>query len=322
MSIEKELAKAWAKASNLGGELVLLEPNTIDPDTASRTLISLLQATYTDHAISKNPEQLKLDIENHKVQPWFVTRDGQPVACAALIKQNDGSLELGRAVSVENGSGVGKIAMLSAALSKAESPLVAEVRLAGNFAGVPGSEATQRICLDLLNLVPHALLFAFSHGQPLRRELFAFSAENTKLLNNSPLSTAQSFLQGRDTLGPTRRLKTVQNEPFRVLVVDDSGIDHQEMARHIRSEGSGFTLVQIEATDHNLSTIQSLLNNEFVLVGLNRDHSSSGLPIIWLATIAKGETLAPAAPSSVLTKNLRDDIKFIDSKFRQLAGRS
>lgn len=320
MTIHKELEAAWGKAEKCGGKLEILKPDSLSPKEASEELLTLLQSAYTNHAISKRPKELEDDIKSQKVRPWFVTRDNLTVACAALVRQDNGDVELGRAVSIENGTGVGKIAMLTAAMHKGTSTLVAEVRLAHEFAGVPGSEATQRICLDLLRLVPHALLFAFNHGTPLRREMFAFSSENVITIRNSPLLTAQNVLSGRCIGSPPRRLKQVQDTPFRVIAVDDSGISHQDMSSRCRSRGSGFTLAQIEATDDNLGTISALISNDFVLVGQDRSLGSSGLPVIWLATVARGEILAPTSPSSVLPRELQDDIRSIDTKFRKLAG--
>lgn len=322
MTLHTELEASWTKAVKRGGRLEILQPDTLSPKEASASLIKLLQSTYTNHAISRRPKQLQDDIESHNVKPWFVTRDNLPVACAALVKQENDAIELGRAVSIENGTGVGKVAMLTAAIHKGASTLVAEVRLAREFDGVPGSEATQRICLDLLRLVPHALVFAFNHGTPLRREMFAFSSENINIVNNSPLQTAQKVLLGRNTSVPTRRLIEVQDAPFRIITVDESGIDHQDMSMQCRSSGSGFTLAQIEATDQNLGTIRELMDNDFELVGLGRNVGQSGLPVIWLATVARGETLAPTSPSSVLPSELQDDIRSIDTKFRKLAGKA
>lgn len=319
MKLHSELEAAWKKASSHNGVVKLITPGILEPAESAKTLIGLLNSAYTNHAISKDPVKVELDIKQGNVSPWFVTRNNIPVACAALIRHDDESSELGRAVSIEKGTGVGKIAMLSAVTQKGSSTLLAEVRLANEFAGIPGSEATQRICLDLLQLVPHALVFAFSHGSPVRREMFAFSAENIRIENESPLLTAQKVIAGRDINGPVRRLKQVQDSPFKIVTVDDSGMTTQDISKRSRSRGSGFTLAQIEATDHNMSTINTLMQNDFEIIGLGRNLGSSGLPVVWLATVARGETLAPTSPSPVLPNNLKNDILVIDTKFRQLA---
>jgi hypothetical protein len=320
MTLHTELEAAWKKANSHDGVVKLITPGILDPTVSAKTLIGLLNSAYTNHAISKDPVKVEHDIKQGNVSPWFVTRNDVPVACAALIRQDEKSSELGRAVSIEKRTGVGKIAMLSAAAHKGSSTLFAEVRLADEFAGIPGSEATQRICLDLLQLVPHALVFAFNHGSPIRREMFAFSSENMHIESNSPLLTAQKVIAGRDVNGPVRRLKQVQDSPFKIITIDDSGMTPQDISKRSRSRGSGFTLAKVEATDYNLSTINMLMQNDFELVGLGRNLGSSGLPVIWLATVARGETLAPTSPSPVLPNNLRKDILVIDTKFRQLAG--
>lgn len=320
MSIHQELESAWKRANSHGGVVKLVSPGLLEPAESANTLIRLLKSAYTNHAISKDPDKVEFDIKHNNVRPWFVTRNDIPVACTALIRQDDGSTELGRAVSIEKGTGVGKIAMLSAAMNNGSSKLVAEVRLAADFEGITGSEATQRICLGILNLVPHALMFAFKHGERPRREMFGFSAENTKLIDHSPIKTAENVMLSRSSVGTVSRLRVIQTEPFRVAVADEAGCNYDEFIKDNRCKGAGFTLLPIEATDHNLSTIHTLLNNDFELVGLDRNLGSSGLPVLLLATVSLGETLAPSNPSSVLHNNLRMDITNIDRKFRKLAG--
>ncbi len=318
-NINNELEKAWKKAQNFPGQLELLGPSELESEFAALAVMKMLETIYAHHGVSDNLAGFEAEIKSGQIEPWIVTRSGKPVACAALIHQRDGSVEIGRAVSIENGTGVGKIAMLSAADNRGSSPLVAEVRVAGKFAGVPGSEATQRICLDLLNLVPHALLFAFDHGvNPLRREMFAFSAEGVELIDHSPILTAKDTLSNRSLAGPIRNLRLVQNAPFRVAVPDDLGCSVSSFSNESRAVGGGFTLVPVEVTDQNLGTIGSLLSNEFEIVGLDRKLGQFGLPVIWLSTIARGEVLAPTMPSSVLPRQLRQDIQTIDHKFQIL----
>lgn len=318
--IEKELIKGWRKAASFGGEICLHSPGETSANFAATTMISLLESTYIKHAISNNQVALEQDIISGRVQPWIVCHDQKPVACAALVDQGDGNVELGRAASIENGSGAGKIAMLSAVLNKRRSSIVAEVRLADKFSGIPGSEATQRICFSILELIPHAFLPAFSHGDPNRNELFGFSAENIKLINHSPILTAQKTIADRDTIGELGRLRLVQTKPFRVAERDNSGSDILSFVKESRAEGSGCTLVPIEVTDRNMGTISALLNNEFIISGLDRKLGPNNLPIIWLGTVGRRTLLAPTNASECLPKPTRKEIEEVARKFNSLAG--
>lgn len=317
MNLNKELTSAWSKAQKLGGILELNRPGDLDPATAASITIGLLQHVYKNHGISKFPKQFENDIVNGNVLPWIVTRDNNPVACAALVNQADGSLELGRAVSIENGSGVGKIAMLSAAASCNPRRLVAEVRLADNFRGIPGSEATQRICLDLLGLSIHALLPAFSHDS--RNELFGFSANQVIIKSNQPIQTAIQTFANRSMQGRERKLHLVQSVPFRVLTVGDSGQDIGSASFESRSKGAGCTLVPVEVVDQNLPTIQALLQHDFIVAGLDRNLGEEHKPILWLATVSREMILAPTLPSSVLHRVLQQEIALTAKQFERLA---
>lgn len=318
MNLKKELTDSWSKAQKLGGVLELKKPGDLDPATAASITIGLLQKVYKNHAISKSPDQLESDIQSHKVMPWIVTRDNNPVACAALVCQSDGSLELGRAVSIENGSGVGKVVMLSAASSCDPHRLVAEVRLADNFRGIPGSEATQRICLDLLGLSIHALLPAFNHDN--RNELFGFAAARiTRNNHHQPILTAHQTFVNRNMHGSRRKLQLVQSIPFRVFTVGDSGQDIDLASSESRANGAGCSLVPIEVVDQNLATIKALLDHDFIVAGLDRTLSAEQKPILWLATVAREMVLAPTQPSSVLPRMLQHEIAVTANQFQRLA---
>lgn len=317
MNLNKELTGAWSKAQKLGGILELKKPGDLDPISAASIMIDLLQHVYKNHAIARVPEQLERDIINAKVKPWIVTRDNNPVACAALISQADGSLELGRAVSIENGSGVGKIAMLSAAFSSDSRRLVAEVRLADSFRGIPGSEATQRICLDLLGLSIHALLPAFNHDN--RNELFGFSASQIIKKSNHPIQTALQTFANRSMQGSERKLHLVQSVPFRVLTVGDNGQNIDSASSESRMRGAGCSLVPVEVVDQNLATIKALLQHDFIVAGLDRTRGAEQKPILWLATVAREMILAPTLPSLVLPRVLQHEIAVTAKQFQRLA---
>lgn len=326
-NLEQELSRAWDKARSFPGELKLLSPDDLDPALAASTVIKLLQQTYVSHGIAENSAQVENDIRAKQVEPWIVTRDNCPVACAALVHQSDGSVEIGRAVSIEKGSGTGKIAMLAAAKSRGATPVVAEIRLADEFAGIPGSEATQRICHGILGLDIHAILPPFRHGRhPVTggkyNEMFGFAAEQVRLIDSSPIQTAQSTLAGRNPVGLPKNIQVVQNTPFQVAVPSDSGLNAEDFHVASRHGEPGCTMIAAEATDQNLATIAWLMAHDFILAGVDRSLGESGLPVLLLATLAHGTMLAPTKASDTLPKQLRTDILQISKQFNGLIKRS
>ncbi len=319
--IERELSLAWKKVNGFPGAVELMRPETLDPSFAAQTIIALLQATYTQHALSRDPSKLINDIESRAVQPWIVSRGGKPVACATLINQPDGSVELGRAVSVENGSGAGKVAMLEAAIhaGKNHLPLVAEVRLADEFLGIPSGAATQKICLEFLSLVPHAAFPPFCHGAPRRHEMFIFAAQQPSLHEHTGFihRARQSFIRRGKTT--PNRLRLIQEQPFRLGVVDGNGQVANEFAEISRSSGNGCTLVPVEVADGNLGTIHDLLDSGFLLVGSDRNLGPLGLPVVLLATLARGTLIAPTCAGHSLTNQDRHDVQRLAGQFTQLS---
>ena len=319
--IENHLNNAWIKAAKNGGETHIFWPEEIDPLDSSRIMVDLLQSLYIEHDISKNTDQVISSILNGDVEPWIVSHNNKPVACAALVQQEKGVVELGRAASIERGSGAGQIAMLMAALNKGSNKLVAEVRLADEFMGIPSGEATQRICFGILDLVPHAFFPAFAHGDPRRREMFAFSSEEFHTQNDSPLKTAKAVIANRDTGGSPKKLKIIKELPFRIAVPSTDGINFEDFQVIVRESQAGCTLVPVEATDNNLSTIGTLLRSGFVLTGVDRNFGQEGKPVLLFATVCIGTLIAPTKASKVLPKNTREDIKSVARSFNNIAGR-
>ena len=327
-NIKFELSMAWKKAASKPGELKIFSPNELDPSFAARTFMHALIETYGSHGISQNGPQLENDIAAGNVKPWIVTRSDTPIACAALVKQPDGTVEIGRAVSLEPGTGAGKIAMLTAALSAGTSPLVAEIRLAKTFAGIPGGEATQRICHGILGLTIHAIVPPFRHGrhpdtQTQYNAVFGLAAENVQIIDSSPLSTANQAISTRiDSSTPVKNMQLMQVNPFRIAVPVDSGINIKDFQRESRFGDPGCTMTALEANDQNLSTIAWLMAHDFVLSGVDRNLGENGLPVLLLATLAHGTMLAPTKASGTLPQQLRADILHISSQFNQLVERS
>lgn len=318
--IEKQLDHAWLKAGMAGGETRVFFPGEIDPTDSAQILVSLLSTLYTQHDISKDPSKVLSDILVGKVEPWIVSRNGKPVACTALVEQEKGVVELGRAASIERGVGAGQIAMLMAAKNKGNNSLVAEVRLADEFADIPSGESTQRICFGILDLVPHAIIPAFAHGSPKRREMFAFSTEHGVTINDSPLLTAKDAIKNRDLSGTNKKFKVINENPFRIAIPAEEGMDILDFESFARCENAGCTLIPVESTDANLPTINALMRGEFTLAGVDRNVGESGKPILLFATVGRGTLIAPTKLTSHLPTNTQKDVMSIDRSFAKLSG--
>src|SRR3989344_4552490 len=135
-------------------EVLLLSPRSLTSEETATKLVGLLQAMYVEHGITKNKEKLVDDITAGNVLTWFVKKDGKFVATASLIKQSDGAWELGRAVSMDRGNGIGKKVILEALKFHLENhsgaALTAEARAAAEFEGIPSGLATQKIFFDTI----------------------------------------------------------------------------------------------------------------------------------------------------------------------------
>ena len=316
-----ELASSLQQISRLPGEHFVASPHSVtNPAIAADHMIDILQRTYVNHGIANNRAKLASDIKDGTVEPWFVLESDKPVACAALVHSTDNTVEIGRAASLKKGQGIGKALMLLAALSKGDKELQAEVRLADEFMGVSSAEATQHISFGVLDLIPHAILPAFAHGDPLRREMFAFSSEKDVTQNRSPLNTARSLIADRTITGKAKGIKLVAESPFAVAIPSEAGMNFDDFAQSAREIGRGCTLIPIEVTDDNLATIGALSRGEFVMVGMDRKVGENGKPIILFATIGKGTLVAPTKLTHDLPNQTRSDISAITRSFAMLTG--
>lgn len=311
----------------------------LESDLAADWLTSLLCQMYVQHGITKNQNQLLLDIESGNCRPWFAVKDGLPVASAALIKQADGSVEIGRAVSIENGVG-GLLMLLAVAdhLSSSTGPIVAEVRVSGQFLGIPSGEATQTICFKHLGLKPQALAPAFNHGEPNRQEMFLFSSSH-KIESREPvflpsdrasvdliaktaiaLATGgiQKELKVRISKEPRSRFRwgIVFLEPFSLVVPESGGSKLETVIDAVESR-SPFTLISLPTDDLHAPAIIECLEAGFVPCGFDRNLDSNGHMVLLLGKLRKGTLLAPVK----LISDLLEDrtilaINTIDEKFR------
>ncbi len=305
-------------------DAVILGPNELSTHQKSTQLVSLLQQMYVEHGIVKNMEKLNTDIETGNVLPWFAKKDNKFVATASLIKQGDGSWEVGRAVCLHGGNGLGKHVILQAVKYHLENnhnaPLVTEVRAAEDFKNIPSGLATQKIFLGLINditgMVPYAVAPLFSHGSPVRNENFILSASDATT-NTTITELIYDSTNNRSTKGVVRGLDVVQHSPFRLAVPSDTGKRLEETIRESQNI-KGCTFFPIETTDENMPLIGMLSNDKRVVVcGVDRVKGKEGKPVLFIAMLGKGTLLAPTEiNSNILTRRMREDIQNIAEKFK------
>lgn len=279
-------------------------------------MIGLLEAMYFKHGVSNNPDKLKADFEDGSINAWFAVRNDNPIAVAALIRNSDGSQELGRAASLDRKHGIGGLLMLMAGLDhflNNESPLVAEVRLATKFEGIPNGWATQIICLDHLGLIPHAVLPPFHHGNPDRNEFFAFSSSQiieiveNLFIPDDPIAlemfgsivlpfagldlSSKQVSIGRTS--PAIKSWTFQEgAPFGLVLPGDLN-SSLESAIKRSEELNPFTLIPLELSPNMMGAIIGCMNAGFIPCGIDRNPGENGHPVVMLGKLRKGTLLAP-----------------------------
>lgn len=311
------------KEARLNGIHQIITPETgIDAPTQAGWMIDLLQQIYTEHGIAKSPQRVIESIASEECRCWFILENGQPVAMTALVNQSDGSVELGRAVAISPGLGLGGIAMMRAGLDQLEngqSPLVAEVRVADNFEGVPSGEATQKILFGQFGIKPHALAPMFNHGQPVRQEMFALATSQEKVASEDIIvpndKRAQQLLKPAIALNknifessvknssgtaPMKGFELVQDIPFSIVVPSQRGAK-LETVEEAGFEANNFILLPVELTDENSATILGCLEAGWVACGVDRNLGANSHPILLLGKL-KSNTLL--APSKIVDDNL------------------
>jgi len=327
------------KTEQLSREVVIISPEDNLPfDIQAEWLTQLLSTMYVEHGITKRRDSLLQDIARGNCRLWFAVKGEKPIGSAALVKQSDGSVEVGRAVSLENGAG-GLLMLLAAQhhMMNAESPLVAEVRISDGFGGVPSGEATQVVCFRHLGLIPQATVPAFNHGNPNRQEMFIFSS--SKLIPSGlpaffpddmagfnllteiavPMSK-ESFDEGLEIKqGRSSRLTNwtlAEKQPFSVILPDKSGVKFELVVKEAEKY-SQFTLIPMSANPNNTMAILESLDMGFIPCGFDRNRDKDGFPVILLGKLKKGTLLAPIKiVSGVLDPSVVKAIQNIDQKFR------
>lgn len=324
--MKPELLTAQIKAAKLHNpNLEVLPPGSLPPEVTAKTLINLLRSVYVKHGITTDPDKVVNDLKDGELKTWLARKDGKFVSTASLIKQANGDVEIGRAVSLERGNG--KLLMMLAAEDHlkhgSKSPLVAEVRVAKEFGDIPSGEITQHICFELFGLVPHAIAPFFAHGDPKRNESFVLARSDHKSIK--PVSEqALAPLNNRSLKGKPVGIKVIQSEPFQIAVPDeqgqsfsefewDSGLDHR----------SGFTLFPVEVTDANMPLVGTLLSNSrIVMCGVESHNGKNGKPIVLFGTIGSDTRIAPSKITDALARPIREDLQHIANQFTKLGHAS
>lgn len=317
------------KKNKLVGTNIEIVTPTEGMDSATQALwmIHLLSNMYVSHGITKSPKKLRQAIEAQECQPWFAVRDNMPIASAALIKQSDGSVELGRAASLEQGNGIGGLVMLMAALEhlrNSSTPLVAEIRAPKEFEGIPSGEATQRICIRDIGLNVHAIGPFFGHGQPFRHEPFMLAttqdpikratifagttAEEVKRVKQrlEPLvSTIAQHVEFRSARENGKHVgwETVATEPFTIQVPSEEGSSSTE-------HGEGFTLKLVESSPENIGATLACLASD-TLLGVDRNMGKNGFPVLLFGHLDRSKLLAPLHLSHVVPAKQRRSLESV-----------
>lgn len=308
-------------------EAKIIAPGDLASEETASILISLLQAMYVEHGITKNREKLVNDISEGNVLTWFAKKDGKFIATASLVKQTDGAWELGRAVSLDRGNGIGKKVILEALKFHIENhsgvALTAEVRAAAEFEGISSGQATQKIFFGtvdkILPITPFAIAPLFSHGNPLRNEPFILSASDVKP-GKTITERIMETLNGRSLSGKVPRVNIIQTTPFQLAVPDDGGTFTLDVL--IQADNfAGCTLFPIEVTDKNMPLIGAIsMRPTSVICGVDRLVGKEGKPVILVASLGKNVLLAPTEVNEVLPTKMREDIQQIADKFSATLG--
>ncbi len=305
------------KQSKLDPRISIITPeDNVPAEVQTKWMTKPLEEVYVEHGVTNNPSKLKADIEAGVIKPFFAVRNDEPVAVAALIKNEDGSQELGRAASLERGSGAGSLLMLKAGLdhfSQNDKPLVTEVRVSAHFEGIPDGMASQTTCFDHLGQIPHALAPEFSHGKPKRNEQFAISSsqeveikEKLYLPDDSAAiemivsmvlpfvgSNLLSKMVGLD--GSSHQVESwefVEGAPFGQVA--PGGLNSSlESAIKKSEEQHTFTLIQLEMSPNMMGAVIGCMNAGFIPCGVDRNPGENGHPLLMLGRLRKGTLLAP-----------------------------
>ncbi len=335
--------KIQQKEQGLNGTTKLVTPiDGVPANQQANWMIDLLSQVYSQHGIAKNPSAVVESIASGQCRCWFVLEEGKPVAMAALIKQADGSVEIGRAVALNPGLGLGSIAIMRACIDHMDensNPIVAEVRVADNFAGVPSGMATQNISFNQIGLTPHALAPMFSHGEPVRQEMFALASSQPKqnteqafipdnksakkiirpaLVLSNNLFDNQIKAKSKNEQGLNNEgFELVQTEPFALAVPEIKGSSLEKVTTE-GLEKSRFILLPIEMTSDNAGLILKCLSDNWLPCGVDRNPGPTGHPVLLLGRLRSQVLLAPTRfLDGAFSKPTHQALREIDRSFRK-----
>lgn len=322
------------------GIVVFGPEDNLSVQTQADWLTSLLCKVYVQHGITRNREKLESDIESGVCRIWFGVKDGQPISSAAVIKQADGSTEIGRAVSLVKGVGsLLRFMAIADHLANSSGPIISEVRVADDFEGIPSGEATQVVCFKHLGLIPQALVPAFGHGAPFRQEMFLFSASarikkgepillpddrsSLDLLMKTALAVASGSWDEDQVFGvdrvikQTRKWNLVKSEPFGIMVPANVG-NKLEIVLMEAERLAPFCLVPLSMGLGNSVALMDCLNRGFIPCGFDRNLDSNGQPVLLLGKLREGTRLAPIRlVSDLFGARVVGGVTTIDTGFRR-----
>lgn len=321
--------KIEEKRANLSKDVRIIRPGEtfVSPETQAQWLIALLNKMYFEHGVSKNVQAVIDSIKSGREKYWFALEKGKPVAVVGLIDQG-GKVEIGRAVSFAKTNGLGGLLYLEAARDqqlKSDKSLVAEVRAASEFKGIPGGVATLKLNYEYLNFFPHAFIPMFGHGNPYRQEFFLLGSDKkieyaksvvpddnrvTRYLKNHGLGFANEFIQDHDIAKGKKqgsdKYEILMSSPISVVAPKENGSSLESVEKANKNPG---ILQVVELAPHNMSALISLLNNNYIPVGIDSETSGAKNSVLLLYKLNASTLLAP----NVFEK--RKDRRLIQSLF-------
>lgn len=313
---KQEVTKADKKISEkeryINNSVKIITPtDRVNPKKQAKWLILLLNKMYHEHGVSKNVSEVVKKISSGQDKYWFALEKGKPVAVVGLIDQG-GKVEIGRAVSFANTKGLGGFLYLKVARSHqlgSKQPLVAEVRAADEFKGVPNGIATLLLNYDYLGFVPHAFIPMFGHGNPYRQEFFLLGSDHTidssksfipdnkkaaQYIQSHGLNFAQEFVGQHSIVQSSQtgsiKFETVLENPITVVVPSKNGSSLETIEKSNNNPG---ILQVVELSPINMSAVLNLLENGFVPVGIDSARSKNGNTVLLLYKLNKEILLAP-----------------------------
>lgn len=183
--------EAKESQSCLSNEKLWSPENMRAPHIMATAVMDILTSVYGRHNLTDSVENLSGQIESGLLKPWIKVenKSNRPLSCAALIDHGD-KVEIGRAANHPFNGGKGGGNLMKKAckwhLKHDDRPLVAEIRMAKEFKGIEGGQASQHILLSKLGFIPHAFVPAFHHPGPNnidRQEIFCFATLPAKNLS-------------------------------------------------------------------------------------------------------------------------------------------